>query len=163
MAGTPKRREERQRLLDGLEDFADILATGASDKQALAEFGISVGVLYKLEQENKDVAERLTRARRAGAAGMMSETLDIADELTKHAAADPVRVATARIQVRQRLAGLRDREQFGDKPAQTNVQVNISGLHLTALKAATQGTPMLEAEYVEVVNEPLPITLNDLL
>lgn len=163
MAGTPKRREERQRLLDNLEDLAELLESGDTDKQALAVFGINSGVLYKLEQENKDVAERLARARKTGAAAMMDDTVSIADELLGAKLADPVRVAQTRITTRQKLAGVRDRERFGDKPSQTNVQVNVNGLHLLALKAATQGVPALEAEYVEVVNEPLPITLNDLL
>lgn len=163
MAGNPIRRAERQRLLDNLEEFAELLEAGETDKQALADFGVNVGVLYKLERENSDVAERLARARKAGAAAMMSETVDIADELQLAVLADPVRVAQVRIQTRQKLASVRDRDQFGDRPT-TAVQVNINGLHLMALKAATAADRALPHDVIEgELAEPAPLKLDDLL
>lgn len=133
MAGTPKRRAELAKLRAGLDEFCELLLAGKTDKQACAEFGVNIGVLYKLMQEDSEACAALARARKAGAIAMASETVDIADELELDTLADPVRVANARISTRQWLAARRNREELGDSP-KVAVQLNIADMHLTALK-----------------------------
>lgn len=168
MAGTPQRRAERERLVAQVDDFCELLLQGMSDKAACRAFGINVGALYRVEQENSDVAARLAQARKAGAAAMASETLDIADELSALPTADPVRVATARISSRQWLVARRNREEFGDAKPGVAVQVNVSGLHLTALReppalAVATAEPLPAPLDAEPSAEAEPLSLNDLL
>lgn len=162
MAGTPKRRAELAKLRAGLEEFCELLLAGKTDKQACAEFGVNVGVLYKLMQEDADAAASLARARKAGAIAMASETVDIADELELHILADPVKVANARISTRQWLAARRNREELGDSP-KVAVQLNIADMHLTALKAPAPAQ-VIDVQVLPAPQEqPKPESLDDLL
>src|SRR5574340_551894 len=112
-----------------------------SDRKACAALGLNgTGALYKLQEEDSALAARFAHARRAGAAAMASECLDIADDLVEHETADPVRVANARIAQRQLLAARRNREEFGDS-AKVAVQINVADMHLTALQDVPVATP----------------------
>jgi hypothetical protein len=164
MAGTPKRRAELAKLREGLEEFCELLLAGKTDKQACAEFGVNVGVLYKLMQEDSDAAAALARARKAGALAMASETIDIADELAANLLVDPAKAAQARISSRQWLAGRRNREELGDSP-KVAVQLNIADMHLTALKAPAQAqAQVLDVQVLPAPQEqPEPQSLEDLL
>ena len=164
VAGTPKRRAELEKLKVGLDEFCDLLAEGLSDREACRRFGINGGVLYKLMQEDSGAAARLAHARKAGAAAMASETLDIADELAEQPLVDPVKAAAHRIATRQWLAARRNREEYGDAKG-VAVQVKVHGLPPTALRDPPQ---VIEAQVIEP--EPLPApsdgepaSLNDLL
>src|SRR5574340_738310 len=122
-----------------------------SDRKACAALGLNgTGALYKLQEEDSALAARFAHARRAGAAAMASECLDIADDLVEHETADPVRVANARIAQRQWLAARRNREEFGDS-AKVAVQINVADMHLTALRAGTAlASPVVEGEAREL-------------
>lgn len=166
MAGNPIRMQQMADLLERLEELEDELRQGKSDKEAMSALGIPLGALYRLEAKNEAAAERIACARRDGAKAMVSETIDIADELELQIMVDPVRSAQSRINVRQWLAAKRNREMFGEQ-AKVAVQVNVNNLHLTALRAGQQ-TPAIDVEVVdaELVQAPaLPAAdnLNDIL
>lgn len=176
MAGTPKRRAERERLRQQIDVMSDLLAQGLSDKAACERMGINIGSLYWVEQHDPAAADKLARARKAGAVAMTSETLDIADELTKHDTVDPVKSAMARIGVRQWLAARRNRELFGDARPQVGVSVSVAGLHLTALRTVQpadsepvalpqQREPVAlpQREPAQLPQQREPANLNDLL
>lgn len=167
MAGTPKRRQELELLRSKVDELCDKLREGLSDRKACAALGLNgTGALYKLQEEDSALAARFALARRAGAAAMASECLDIADDLVEHETADPVRVANARIAQRQWLAARRNREEFGDS-ARVAVQINVADMHLTALRAGTvHALPVIEGEARELPpasEDAEPMSLNDLL
>jgi hypothetical protein len=88
---------------------------------------------------SKDARSRLKEARKAGAVALVDEALEIADEarpggarpVTNAAEATATRLAT---DVRLRLAGMFDRDSFGDRPAQVGVQLSFGQQYLEALR-----------------------------
>lgn len=166
MAGSPIRRQQTAELKARWEELCEEIEAGASDAQALRSLGFSFGVaiMRRVEKEDSALADQLARARKAGAASMMSETIDIADEVAEFAVlADPVRTAQLRINVRQQLASKVDRERYGDSKG-VQVNVNVNALHLTAIKSDAEPLPVIEAEVREVEQPALPqLSLDDLL
>lgn len=88
---------------------------------------------------------------------MANETLDLADELVLQPKGDPVQIAKLQIEARRWLAG-KNNPRYDTQRAGVAVQVNVGGLHLTALKAAPAAVvheqqPMIDVEYSPVQEE----------
>lgn len=168
MAGNPIRRQQVAELEARIDELCDLLAGGASDKQAMKELGFpSAHPLYVLAKRNEEVSQRLVRAREVGAAAMASDTIDLADELVLLPKADPVQVAKLQIEARRWLAG-KNNARYDTQRAGVAVQVNVGALHLQALKAVAapvqqEALPVLDAEYAEVGMDGEALTLDDLL
>lgn len=166
MAGNPKRREQEAQLREVWEELCDLIAAGATDKQALEAFGVySTVVFYRLVRNDETLAASLARAREAGADAMASESLDIVDELVHEKKADPVRVALARADRRAWLAGTRNARYAAKSGGNVAVQVNVQALHLQAVRAAAAlPAPAVEVIEAEVIEQPAPIeSVADLL
>lgn len=124
------------------------IADGEPMSKIAREFKVSrsffVGLLHADEERSK-----LVKGMRAEIAqAIADQTLEIADDENVK---DREQVAKAdlRIRVRQWLAARYSPAQFGDKKGDVNVQVNIDGLYLDALRRANVGElPALPAEVV---------------
>lgn len=75
---------------------------------------------------------KVNAARTECAAAMVDDALYAVDSAALDR--DSVNKAKVRAEVRLKVAGFLDRTQFGDKGNQLNVQVNVEGLHLDALR-----------------------------
>ncbi len=152
MAGNPKRRQQEAELREVWDELCDMIAAGATDKQALEAFGVtSTVVFYRLVRNDETLAASLARAREAGADAMASEAVDIVDDLQHVPKADPVRVALARADRRAWLAGTRNQRYAPRAGGNVAVQVNVQALHLQALRAPALPAPSQEVIDVDAV------------
>jgi hypothetical protein len=75
--------------------------------------------------------------------GLAEETLSIADEAQHAVSAHEVAAAKLRIETRRHLAGVWNRDQYGEQKG-PQVQVNIGALHLDALRQAASVVEAVE-------------------
>ncbi len=156
MAGRPKGRAEEAMLRERWEELCDHIAAGMTDKQALAELGISNATnFYRLMRNEEQLAAAVVRARESGADAMASTALDIVDDLAELPIvkdSDKIKAAIARADRRAWLAGTRNARYAQRSGGNVAVQVNVQALHLQALR--NRGLPA-PVEYVDV--EPVPV------
>lgn len=99
----------------------DAIADGATMQQIADTLQISYGRFHAWVMFTEERQQQLAHARKAKAASLAEQTIDIADGTTEQA--DSRRT---RINARQWLAGRMDRATWGDQPAQqTNVSIDI--------------------------------------
>jgi hypothetical protein len=130
------------------------VAEGLSMKKVAAKVGASSrGLLYSWIDAGGEARKKALKVARAISAHSIAEDAgeildELADSLTPVTSAD-VSLASSRAKYRQWMAGMRNRDEYGD---QSGVQINVSvgDMHLDALRrnGAAQ-IPVIEAEVIE--------------
>jgi len=101
---------------------------------------ISRSLLSNMLHADPQRSERVFAARIEGASAMVDESVHLVDRA--QADRDSINKAKVQADVRLRVAGLVDRERWGDK-AQVQVTVNVASLHLDALRTRAVEIPTL--------------------
>jgi hypothetical protein len=113
----------------------DFLTTIAKD------WDVSRQLLYQWVRMSEERTAEYKRAKALGADGLVEgahEDLENASTVSaQHFARDK-----AKSEFKKWLAGKRDREQYGDTPAQHNVNVNLGLVHLQALREGARVEPV---------------------
>lgn len=149
---------------NGGDDFVfDLIADGLPMRKVAEATGCSSrGLLYSwIKLGGDERRRRLEEARKLSAHATAEDAGEILDDLAKSAvpitSAD-VSLATSRAKYRQWLAGMRNREDFGDR-AGVEVNISIGEMHIDALRrnsaaaiaAADPDEEIEEADVVEVI------------
>ena len=111
----------------------DRIASGETLAAIAKDYGCSRSWLSRILNEDERRKELLHTAKREGAGAHAEEALRLVDE----APAERDAIAKARLQAEHRrwMAGVYDREQFGEAVPGLNVNVlNVAQLHLEALQ-----------------------------
>lgn len=161
MAGRPYLRRFEQRIQEegGDDAIFDRVAAGEPLKKIAESYDTSVTTLYRWiyggrpsQDPNKPPSPRALAYKEAKAmsaeplADEAGEILDSAKPVTSAEAT----IVKARAEHRRWLAGIRDREQFGDAQPQVAVNVSLGDLHFEALLAKGSSAEVEEAEYEEI-------------
>jgi hypothetical protein len=117
-----------ERLSSG-ETVADISRTLLRTPQGPS---ISRAFLSRLLHQDDDRSAQVVKARREGASAMVDDALHIVD--SSPVDRDAVQHSRARAELRLKVAGLVDREAWGDSKQAINVQVNVADMHLDSLR-----------------------------
>jgi transposase-like protein len=143
MAGRPKQRAEMV-MLDGHADFIfDELDAGQTQSAIARQIGVMQSSLSRWLNANQERKQSLAESRTHASHKLAEETLAIADEAANAGSAHEVAAAKLRIETRRHLAGVWNREQYGEQKA-GQVVVNIGALHLDALRQASQALHVAE-------------------
>lgn len=130
MAGNPLKRAMLAGIskLGGLNPILDRVANGETIRSIAVDVGCSRSMLTEWLHNDAERRALYLRARATSADALAESALDIAD------ASSETGTSKARLQVetRQWLAGVYDREQYGQQ--KPGVTVNIGQLHLDALR-----------------------------
>jgi hypothetical protein len=155
MAGQPNTRKilaaldaklaKLDKITPGAEDrlIFDRWANGEGWKEISADLGMSRQMLDKwinLDPDRKKKKEELKRIR---AEAKVEEGAAILEDLSGSIliTGPEVQLATSRSKYKQWEAAHLDKEQFGDVPAQVNVNLSAGTMHLNALIAHGTLTP----------------------
>ncbi len=124
--------EDALEAAGGEEVIFDRIASGEMIIMLADELGVSRGMLYRWIAQTDDRRERLRDARKMSASVLADEARHILDTSTKRT----IGVDRERARMRTWLAERFDRQTFGERKDQVNVEVNIGLLHLQAMKKA---------------------------
>jgi cell division septum initiation protein DivIVA len=93
---------------------------------------VSRSFLARLLHQDRERSAKVMEARREAASMYVEDALRVVDQ----APLDKDAIQKARVQsdVRLRVAGMLDRQQYGQQQAQVNVQVNVESMHLDSLR-----------------------------
>jgi terminase small subunit-like protein len=158
MAARPKQRRftaaiERIAKREGFETPEAGLEWVISEIEA----GVSVAQLWKVVQEEanesstrtwsytvlyglaKDARARIKEARKVGAVALLDEAMEVADGARPggaHPVSNAAEAASVRLAVdtRLRLAGMFNRDEFGNSPAKVQIGVSVGDLMLAAFQ-----------------------------
>jgi predicted transcriptional regulator len=135
----------------GEDGFFALVAEGKPLAQIAKVMGVSLPAVHRwLDTDRVPLRGRLRDAKRDSAEVHAEKAGEILDELEgKAVTSAEVQLANSRSKYRQWLAGVYDRETFGDQKSQVNVQFNIGSLMLEALQVAGRRdeiAPVVEAE-----------------
>lgn len=164
MAGRPQLKTFERRIEEegGDSVILDRVAAGETHKSIANSYGISVTQLrrwfhagrtspHPTDPHPRSLAYK--EAKLMSAESLADEAGHILDNASPATSAEAT-ILKARADYRWKLAGIRDREQFGDAPPQVAVNVSLGDLHLQALvakgHAAISGPEIDEAEYEEI-------------
>ena len=135
MAGQPiwKAFCSRVDALGGIEYIIGRIANGETLLGITRDLKTSRYMVWRYINLTKERAARYAQARREGAAALAEEALEIADNADDSA---PAGVQKAKLQVDSRkwLAGVHDREGYGDTPKAAGNTFNVGTMHLHALQ-----------------------------
>ena len=136
MGGQPKWHEFCARLdrMGGIEYIIGRIANGETLLGITRDLKTSRYTVWRYINLTSERAERYAKARRDGAAALAEEAIEIADGADDM---HPAGVQKAKLQVDSRkwLAGVHDREGYGEQPKAAGQQINIGVMHLHALQA----------------------------
>ena len=120
--------------LGGIDWIISRIANGATLLAITRELRVSRYLMWRYINLTSERAERYAKARRDGAAALAEEAIEIADGADDM---HPAGVQKAKLQVDSRkwLAGVHDREGYGEQPKAAGQQINIGVMHLHALQA----------------------------
>lgn len=171
MAGRPLTQAGVDKLNTfSLEDIErrifDRLADGVTVRELAEECGVTKGAFYEWKKQDPALAAAWDAALKARAETFAEDGIQILDDLTKvriwtdsdgkehriPLTAEEIRLAEARVKHRVWLASVSDRERFGQK-SEVNVNLTVSGLHLTATRSVEALFDAEDADF-EVVEEP---------
>jgi AcrR family transcriptional regulator len=157
MPGQPLLRAFSERIeREGIEDkIFERIAEGAESMRVIAaSLGVSRGMLYSwIKAGGEERRMKFEVAREISAHGLAEDGLDILDN-TIAATTQDVQIATQRANYRRWLAGVRNREDYGERAQSPLINVNLGSLHVDALRhGQRQGnaTPLVEGADVDVV------------
>lgn len=96
---------------------------------------VSRSFLARLLHQDRERSAKVIEARREAASMYVEDALRVVDS----APLDKDAIQKARVQsdVRLRVAGMLDRQQYGQQQQQINVQVNVEAMHLDSLRHRT--------------------------
>jgi hypothetical protein len=117
------------------------LSCGVTLKEMSARLDVTEDAFWGWIRSNEDRHAAFARAREAAAHLLAEQTLDIADTATPQDA----QVAKLRTDTRRWLASKWNQGVYGDKAA-TTVNVNVTDLHLQALRKAPQVLDVTDVE-----------------
>jgi transcriptional regulator with XRE-family HTH domain len=131
-------------MLDGHADYIfQQLEEGKLQKDIADSLGVMRSSLARWLNANQERKQLLSESRAHASDGLAEEMLTIADEAANAGAAHEVAAAKLRIETRARIAGVWNREKYGEQKA-GQVVVNIGALHLDALRQASQALHVAE-------------------
>lgn len=139
MAGNPKRRAEMTMLGQHEEQIFDWLDAGRTQSEIAAELGVMRTSITRWLNANEGRKQALADSRALAATHLAEDSLTIADNVRGIDAAE-VQAARLKIDARRFLAGVWDRERYGEQRGAA-VTVNIGSLHLDALRQAQAALP----------------------
>lgn len=139
MAGTPFKKvvRERIRVKGGYSPIFERIASGETLTSIAKDFDCSRQFLRKLLTENEKLATIFHNSQRDAAHALVDDGMQILDDSAVDR--DAIALAKARAEYRKWLAGMYDKETFGEKAQ--GVQLNIGQLHLQALAAIPAPPP----------------------
>jgi hypothetical protein len=112
------------------------LADLARDITGKVGLTVSAGVLTNYANSRNEWKAQLAAARALAAHVFAEDSVNVLDELAgTEVTKEEIALARARADVRQWLASKWNRPMYGADTAQVNVQVNLPGQHLDALRA----------------------------
>lgn len=140
MAAKPIERYVKRQIADqgGWDRILERIASGETvadvARTLLRPDGqhISRAFLSRLLHHDPERSAKVLQARTEGASAMVDDALRIVD--TTPMDRDATQHARSRAEVRLRVAGLIDREHWGDRKQDINIQVNTADIHLDALR-----------------------------
>ena len=151
---------------NGGEDWVfEFVAEGLSMKKVAEAVGASSrGMLYSwIKAGGEERKQKLKAARRESAHNLAEDGVGILDDLAdaQLVTSPEVSLASSRANYRKWLAGVRNREEYGERSAL--VEISIGDLHLEALaRHSAARLPIPEAEY-EVIDVGRRKNLSDVL
>lgn len=121
------------------------------------ELGVSTRGLRLAIQKDPELYDRVEAAKVASAEALLQSAEAILAEHEAVRSSAHASIAKERAGFKRWLAGCRDRDSYGDRPAQVNVGIDLGlgDLHLEALRQAGHMTPerrmprTVEAEVIE--------------
>jgi len=133
MASQPFKRAFIRQVKErgGWSVIFDRIAAGETLASIAKDYGCSRSWLSRLLNEDQQRKALLQVAKQEGAGAHAEEALRIVDEAPVER--DALQKARLQVEHRRWMAGVYDREQFGD-PTTPEVQINIGALHLDALR-----------------------------
>lgn len=143
--------------LGGDEWVFDQIADGKAIGKIAELVGCSRPYLYNWRDQKGPGREERKRlwaeAIKASAEAHAEKAGEVLDDLSSKDLLIPadVTLATARSKYSQWLAGVRDKEAFGDAKGQVNLNLNFGQLHLDALRQAGSMARVKAAEVVELM------------
>lgn len=136
MASRPIRAQLLQdiaALPDGWESLWERVADGETQTTIARSFGVTQGFLSRIIHEDPEHVKAFEMAKRQAADGYADEVKDIADNLL--AERDHIAKGRERIAARRWLAGVHNREKYGEPSAvSVGISVNVASLHVDALR-----------------------------
>lgn len=139
MAGQPIARALAHRIEEDGGDSVVLgrVASGDTVKSIASDYGVGYDTLRRWLNATPERKTGYLDAKRDSADALVEEAGQILDDAPTDSAPQ-VTKAVKRADHKRWLAGKRDREQYGDDKAgaQVNVNLDLAGLHLDALKAA---------------------------
>jgi len=115
---------------------------------------ISRSFLAHLLHNDPERSSQVKRAQIEGASALVDEGLHLVDSAPVDR--DSVNKANMQAQLRLKVAGFIDRQQWGEKPAGVSVNVSVASLHVDALRQRTwvaeveQGQPLQACDTQEL-------------
>ncbi len=129
----------------GWEKVFERIASGETQTGIAKGFGVSQGFLSRILNQDEERRRAFREAKRQAAQAYADEAKQIVDDVP--ADRDEIAKARERAGVRKWLAGVYDREQFGEPVPGLDVTLNVGELHLAALRHRTVAdTPRFVAE-----------------
>jgi hypothetical protein len=163
MAAKPIERFVKQQIQDqgGWERILERIASGETYTQVAGSLkrpdgaAISFAFFRRLLHQDPQRQDAIVEAKRIRAEAWADEALEKSDAkmLTN------VDAARARVQVdtRLRLAGLADRENYGERKADVSLNITVTSLHLDALRQRTVVPSEIAQDLaVQTTKEELP-------
>ena len=138
MAGQPRRKAfyAKVKKQGGDHIILDRIASGETIKAIAKTYGFkSRRPVYDWLHENPEREKAWAIAKHQSADSLVEDALEILDDPHSAITSSTATMAGQRANFRRYLAGVRDRDQYGEK-AGIEVNLNIGDLHLNALRAA---------------------------
>lgn len=157
MAGRPLLRKLSREIAErgGDSVIMEKIRDGQTMGSIAAEFGVSRPMIYQWIHKGGEEREKAWElAKKLSGESLVEDGMRILDDLAEEDRVMPpetseVTLAKARSEYRRWLASVRNRDEFGKKGGDVNVQVNLHDMHLDALR--NKGRMAIpEAEYDEV-------------
>jgi hypothetical protein len=136
----------------GDEVILERIAAGEFLTTIAQDWSVSRQLLYSWIRLREDRTEAYKVAKRLGADGLVEAA---ADDLENASVASSQHFARdkAKSEFKKWLATKRDREQYGETPPQTNVNLNLGLVHLQALR---EGARVEQPEELEILDAEEP-------
>lgn len=144
MAGQPFFHALSRKIdaLGGLEFVLDRVADGESLRRVADRIGCSRAYVEKWLRADPERYAAWREAKRIGAGAKFDEAEEIIDDAAGALSPVQVQAATARAKHKVYMAGVMDREEYGENPkSQVNVNISAGELHLDALRARVPARP----------------------
>lgn len=157
MAGQPVAKHLAQQIEEAGGDDAILgrVASGEAVKRIASDYGVSYETLRRWINASEERREAYDQAKADSADALVEEAGEILDQAPTDSAPQ-VTKAVKRAEHKRWLAGKRDREQYGDdKGANVNVNLDLSSLHLDALRQAgsMEAAQQIPEAEVEVLSD----------